>query len=165
MEFNYGREKKKFDENWEQLRKEYREAGMAEESIQAMHEYDWEQFKKERIWCQHNQYLDTIVMCVNNQIWETSEDANPLYYKFLERISYNFTEEDFSDEYAWMETLEDPQIYDAVLSLDDKDKRFLTLRVIDDLTLEEIAGIYNVSVVAVHNQLTRIIKKIKNFLK
>ena len=49
MKFNYGQEKKRFDKNWEALRKEYREAGMAEESIQAMHDFDWEDFKRERL--------------------------------------------------------------------------------------------------------------------
>ena len=36
MRFNYGLEKKRFEENWERLRKEYREAGMDEESIRKM---------------------------------------------------------------------------------------------------------------------------------
>ena len=40
MGFNYGLEKKKFDEEWEKLRKEYEAAGMTAESIKEIYEYD-----------------------------------------------------------------------------------------------------------------------------
>ena len=36
MGFNYGLEKKRFDKEWEKLRKEYRAAGMDEAAIEAI---------------------------------------------------------------------------------------------------------------------------------
>lgn len=44
MGFNYGYEKKKFDSRWKRLEVEYCDAGMSEEQIAAMKEYDWHGF-------------------------------------------------------------------------------------------------------------------------
>ena len=48
MKFNYGLEKKKFDEIWNRLEKEYAVAGMSQYAIDEMKTYDWNVFKKER---------------------------------------------------------------------------------------------------------------------
>ena len=53
MGFNYGYEKKKFDSRWKRLEVEYCDAGMSEEQIAAMKEYDWAWFFKTI----RNQYL------------------------------------------------------------------------------------------------------------
>ena len=39
MGFNYGLEKKNFDRQWTIIRKQYEDAGMSSEAIQAMYEY------------------------------------------------------------------------------------------------------------------------------
>ena len=40
MGFNYGLEKKNFDSQWAVTRKQYEDAGMSSEAIQAMYDYD-----------------------------------------------------------------------------------------------------------------------------
>ena len=40
MGFNYGLEKKNFDSQWAVTRKQYENAGMRNEAIQAMYDYD-----------------------------------------------------------------------------------------------------------------------------
>ena len=42
--------KAKFEREWTQLRVEYEKAGMSNEKINILHDYDWENFKKERIY-------------------------------------------------------------------------------------------------------------------
>ena len=54
MGFNYAREKKKFDSEWEKKEKWYRESGMSEDAIQEMFEEDWKTFKADRIYYLHN---------------------------------------------------------------------------------------------------------------
>lgn len=49
MGFNYGYEKKKFDSRWKRLEVEYCDAGMSEEQIAAMKEYDWAWFCSQRV--------------------------------------------------------------------------------------------------------------------
>ena len=48
MGFNYGLEKKNFDRQWVIMRKQYEDAGMSIEVIQAMYEYDWSVFNAAR---------------------------------------------------------------------------------------------------------------------
>ena len=48
MSFNKGYELKKFEAHWEKLRIEYAVAGMTEEAIQKMYDYDRQQFNSER---------------------------------------------------------------------------------------------------------------------
>lgn len=58
MGFNYGYEKKKFDSRWKRLEVEYCDAGMSEEQIAAMKEYDWAWFCSQRVFQNHtHQYL------------------------------------------------------------------------------------------------------------
>ena len=40
MGFNYGLEKKNFDSQWAMTRKQYEDAGMSSEAIQAMYDYE-----------------------------------------------------------------------------------------------------------------------------
>ena len=53
MGFNYGIEKKKFNEEWKKLQKEYEEAGMSEKSIQEIYEFDLNVFRKNRTEINH----------------------------------------------------------------------------------------------------------------
>lgn len=55
MGFNYGYEKKKFDSRWKRLEVEYCDAGMSEEQIAAMKEYDWAWFCSQRVFQNHSE--------------------------------------------------------------------------------------------------------------
>ena len=53
MGFNYRQERKKFEERMQENEKKYRAAGMSDEQITAMREYEEEQFRRERIYKIH----------------------------------------------------------------------------------------------------------------
>ena len=55
MGFNYGFEKKNFDSQWAVIRKQYEDAGMSSEAIQAMYDYDWSVFNATRAYQNHTQ--------------------------------------------------------------------------------------------------------------
>ena len=57
MGFNYGLEKKNFDSQWAMTRKQYEDAGMSSEAIQAMHDYDWSVFNANRSYQNHMQEM------------------------------------------------------------------------------------------------------------
>ena len=57
MGFNYGLEKKNFDRQWVIMRKQYEDAGMSIEVIQAMYEYDWSVFNAARSYQNHTQEI------------------------------------------------------------------------------------------------------------
>ena len=46
MGFNYAIEKAKFEREWTQLRVEYEKAGMSNEKINILHDYDWGKFQE-----------------------------------------------------------------------------------------------------------------------
>ena len=57
MGVNYGLEKKNFDRQWAIMRKQYENAGMSIEVIQAMYEYDWSVFNAARSYQNHTQEI------------------------------------------------------------------------------------------------------------
>ena len=57
MSWNNGYETKKFEARQKKQAEEYRALGMTEEQIQAMYEFDLEQFKSER---RHTQYASSL---------------------------------------------------------------------------------------------------------
>ena len=82
MEWHDGTERRRFEREQAELRKQYLAAGMTEEQIQALHAYDREWYKSRRREAVHTQRLDI----------QTSEDEdinkdNPLYKKFFEKQS------------------------------------------------------------------------------
>lgn len=48
MNFNYSYEKKKFEQEWKKLEREYKQAGMSDKDIQTMKEFDMEYFRLNR---------------------------------------------------------------------------------------------------------------------
>ena len=80
MGFNYGLEKKNFDRQWAIMRKQYEDAGMSIEVIQAMYEYDWSVFNAARSYQNHTQEIAA-------PSFEQGEEAySPLMNKYQESI-------------------------------------------------------------------------------
>lgn len=48
MEFNYAQERRKFEKQWKILRKQYQEAGMDEDAINKMYQFDLQWLNSER---------------------------------------------------------------------------------------------------------------------
>ncbi len=48
MSYNHGLAKKKFENEWQQKERQYRELGMTEEQINAIREFDEQEFRSER---------------------------------------------------------------------------------------------------------------------
>lgn len=71
MGFNYGYEKKKFDSRWKRLEVEYCDAGMSEEQIAAMKEYDWAWFCSQRVFQNHTQPIPMMKYVVNHSCSES----------------------------------------------------------------------------------------------
>ena len=80
MGFNYGLEKKNFDSQWAVTRKQYEDAGMSSEAIQAMYDYDWSVFNANRSYQNHTQEMAA-------PSFEQSEESySPLMNKYQEQF-------------------------------------------------------------------------------
>lgn len=147
MQFNYAKERKSFDENWKKLRVEYRQAGMTEEEIQIMYEYDLNVFRQRRIYCLHNESSE-----------EMEEKQNPI---FMESIRLEDTDRQNIGRNSWLDELDNMKLYTAIQKLKKDDIEILTLWAIEKYTVTEIAKMQSVSQQAISKNVMRI----KKFLK
>lgn len=161
MEFNYALEKKKFDKNWMKLRKEYKEAGMSDESIQKIWEFDYEQFKKQRTFCIHNQYFDARID--GNEI--SDEAINPLLLQYEDSFIVPAKEVDTDKRMSWMELIDNPELYDTVHKMKPEDIELLTLLAFEGFSQKEIADHYGISKAAISQRIARIKNILKKFQK
>ena len=154
MEWNDGTERRRFEREQKELRKQYLAAGMTEDQIQALYAFDREWYKSRRREAVHTQQLDI----------QTSEDEdinkdNPLYKKFFEKLAVEDNHADYS-RYGWPEEIQDERLYVAISKLTEKDKEIIAM-MIEGFNQNEIAAHFGVKKAAVSRKIGRI----KNFLR
>ena len=147
MKFNYQTEKKKFDEAWEETESTCRKYGMQEEKIQELKAYDWDEFKRERVFRAHNQYFPKSPGAMEDELEQ--EAQNPIYKKFIDACSVLMLETDPDDHEGWVYEIEDERIWKAVRKLNELDRELITLLVFENFTQKEIAEKWGVSPAAV----------------
>ncbi len=159
MKFNYRVKQLAFIEEWKRLEKEYKEAGMSEDAIREMKAFDWEMFKKERIYCMHNQLMTVNYYPDGNK----SDLSRPgLMDKFFEEFSYE-DKHFINDRYGWIECLDDEELIQNAKSLSLERKELLTKYVFDGKTHKEIAEEMKTKKTLVTKKLTTIKKLLKKF--
>ena len=113
MGFNYGLEKKNFDRQWAIMRKQYEDAGMSIEVIQAMYEYDWSVFNAARSYQNHTQEIAA-------PSFEQGEEAySPLMNKYQEAISITEHYRETKSRFTWIGEIEDERLLSALENLSD----------------------------------------------
>ena len=136
MGFNYGYEKKKFDSRWKRLEVEYCDAGMSEEQIAAMKEYDWAWFCSQRVFQNHTQPIPC-------EQYDEVCGQSQLFRKF-----------------ASLASVENEQLLLRLKKLSKKDLELLTLLFVDGYRQIDVARLWHCSRSAVAQRF----KKIKKFL-
>lgn len=152
MSFNYATERNRFDAEWDKLRKEYAQAGMAEESIEAMYQYDLQQFNNERAYVNHHCQLSLS----HEQIGEDDEFENPFLERYFDQFTTPYDQYGTHSRYWWLEELDDPRLAAAVPLLTTEEKELLTLYFIEQYTTRELAKKYEVSHVTISQRLRKI---------
>ena len=155
MGFNYGLEKKNFDSQWAVTRKQYEDAGMSSEAIQAMYDYDWSVFNATRAYQNHTQEMAA-------PSFEQSEESySPLMDKYREAISVTDTYHETKSRFAWIGEIEDENLLSALEKLSDDDLEILTLYIYEGYSTVELSKAYGIA----HQNISKRIIKITNFLK
>ena len=155
MEWNDGMKRSKFEKEQAKLRKEYLAAGMTEEQIKEMYEFDLQEYRRSRIEAMHTQELD-----FDSEDFDDKETDNPLFKKYLEAISVT-TDYSDSSRFGWIEAIENSKLASALKALPDDDLELLTKLVIDEMNQPEIAISMGVSQQAISKKII----KIKNFFE
>ena len=157
MSFNKGYELKKFEARWEKLRIEYAAAGMTEDAIQKMYDYDRQQFNAERAHLERTQELST-------DTFECSEDENsPLMKRYLEVTTVTDTYHETKSGFAWVSEIENERLLAALESLSELDLKILTLYVYAGYTESEIASALESKRITIHKRIERTTMFFKNF--
>lgn len=155
MGFHYAKEKAKFDREWCKLRKLYEQAGMSESAIDEIYTYDWRYFCSQRTYENRTQPLPDLYISDEGQSVRSS-----LLKKFP-ALSTTFDEQDFPGQYAWIDTIEDPDLFRKINLLSNADLELLTLLVIHGYSEAEIARQRGCS----RNTISKKFARIKRFLK
>ena len=157
MSFNKGYELKKFEAHWEKLRIEYAAAGMTEDAIQKMYDYDRQQFNAERTHLERTQELST-------DTFECSEDENsPLMKQYREVTTVTDTYHETKSGFAWIGEIENERLLSALENLSEDDLKLLTLYVYEGYNESEISKVFNVSQPAIHKRIMKIAIFLKKF--
>lgn len=157
MKWNNGYERRMFEIKQKKQAEEYRKAGMTEEQIKAMYEFDLEQFNSDRKYYRRTQPF------TSSDFEEGVEDdsESTLLEKFEEQISVSFDETTHHSRYWWIEDLENAELAKKIKMLTQEEIEILTMLVVDGNTQVEIAQKINVP----FRTLKYKIRNIKNFLK
>ena len=157
MGFNYGLEKKNFDSQWAVTRKQYEDAGMSNEAIQAMYDYDWSVFNANRSYQNHTQEMAA-------PSFEQSEESySPLMNKYQEAVSVTDTYRETKSRFAWIGEIENERLLAALENLSEDDLKLLTLYVYEGYNESEISKAFNVSRPAIHKRIMKIAIFLKKF--
>ena len=155
MSFNKGYELKKFEAHWEKLCIEYATAGMTEDAILKMYDYDRQQFNSERTFIERTQEFTA-------PAYESSEEeASPLMLRYQEAITTTDTYHETKSNFAWIGEIENERLLSALENLSEDDLKLLTLYAYEGYTVTEISKVLGVSQPTISIK----IKRITNFLK
>ena len=139
MGFNYGLEKKNFDRQWAIMRKQYEDAGMSIEVIQAMYEYDWSVFNAARSYQNHTKEIAA-------PSFEQGEEAySPLMNKYQEAISITEHYRETKSRFTWIGEIEDEHLLSALEKLSDDDLGLLTLYIYEGYSTVALSKVYSIS--------------------
>ena len=157
MGFNYGLEKKNFDRQWAIMRKQYEDAGMSIEVIQAMYEYDWSVFNAARSYQNHTQEIAA-------PSFEQDEEAySPLMNKYQEAISITEHYRETKSRFTWIGEIEDERLLSALENLSDADLELITLYAYEEYDTVEISKAFGTTKQNISKKIRRITNFIKNF--
>lgn len=161
MKWNNGRERAIFNKEQAKLREVYSAAGMTEEQIQELYEFDLQNFRLRRTEALHTQNLQISAFDED----ETGNEAkNPLLKKFIDKLSIEDKHFE-SESFGWIENIENKKLYEKIRSLPKKDKELLTLLFIDGYKQTEIASKMGVKKAAVCRKVNRLKNILKSFFE
>ena len=156
MYFNYGYERRLFEQDQAKKRREYRRAGMSEEAIREMYEYDLYVFNNERKEIKHRVHY--------SEMLTYDAETGDSRYMDMDEFPSKIKHIDYSlIGSKWLEDMENPYLYKALSNMP-KDYITIVGMKMDGYTNLEIANSFGVIETAIINKVHRIRKILKNFL-
>ena len=153
MAISFGTKYKRFAAELEKKHKLYEQLGMSQEQIDAIDEFDKEEFLSENNYRRHVQSLNI------DEDSENPEDLHPLLKKFEDVLSVEL-KVTFRDKYAWLDEISSAELTRKLLSLAPEDLEILDAYVFGEETQAQIAREKGVS----RKTISKYWNNIKRFL-
>ena len=135
MSWNNAIEKRKFDAKEKELMRQYREAGMSEELMKELYEFDWEVFKSDRRYNEHTQSLEELL--------DAYYDGQQVSLKRDMEAFTVLPEPSRERKLWWIDEIEDEKLVAAINTLDDFEKELIHLSVFEGRTGKEMSSMMN----------------------
>ena len=156
MSFNNGNERRKLNAKWEQLRVQYREAGMSEEAIQAMYEFDLGVLNSERAYD-----ANTVAVYDGEDNVDARKAADLKQYEAA--ITVTDTYHETKSRFGWIGEIENERLLAGLENLSEDDLKLLTLYVYESYTESKISKVFSISQPAIHKRIEKITIFLKKF--
>lgn len=131
----------------------YQSLGMSQEQIDALDEFDKEEFLSNNTYKRHNHSL-TIVADL-----DIPEDMHPLFKRFGDVLTTEIRQS-HRDDYPWLDEIESSALLKKILSLPQEDLDLLNAYVFEGNKQKEIASKLKVSQKTISKRLKRIAGKL-----
>ena len=151
MKFNNGSERVRLENRWKKLRTQYREAGMSEDAIQAMYQFDLAVLNGERSYVDNTQPIFTI---------DNNEDS-VAFKQYEKAIAITDVYHETNARFEWVGEIVNDRLREGLEKLSDEELRLITLYFYYEYSTVELSKVYKTS----HQNISKRILKITNFLK
>ena len=151
MSYNSGNARRIFYTKWNNLREEYRAAGMEEDAIQKLYEYDLAVFNND---CAHHRYDVEIPTA------DDSENQSD-YVEYERATTVTDTYHETKTRFAWVGEIKNERLQAGLEKLSDEELQLITLYFYEEYSTVELSKVYGIA----HQNISKRIIKITNFLK
>ncbi len=151
MSYNSGNARRIFYTKWNKLREEYRAAGMEEDAIQKLYEYDLAVFNNDRA---HHRYDVEIPTA------DDSENQSD-YVEYARATTVTDTYHETKTRFAWVGEIKNERLQAGLEKLSDEELQLITLYFYEEYSTVELSKVYGIA----HQNISKRIIKITNFLK
>lgn len=135
MSWNDAYERRKFKENQKKQAAEYRALGMTEEQIQAMYEFDLEQFRSDRRFYSHTQSLLPDTFDEN----EDNDEKLSIFELFKDVFTTTIEESEYKSRYWWVDEIGEDDLLGGVRNLNSEQIEIITLIAFENYSQKDAA--------------------------
>ena len=153
MNYNSGNARRIFYTKWDKLREEYRAAGMTEDAIQKMYEYDLAVFNDDRAHLRYDVEIPTA---------DDSENQSN-YVEYERATTVTDTYHETKTRFAWVGEIENTRLQSALEDLSEDDLLLVSMYVYEGYDTVEISKVFGTTKQNISKKIRRISKFIKNF--
>ena len=154
MGYQVGHEIRKMEKEWEKLRVDYKAAGMSEEAIAQMYEFDKSALKSNR------RFYEKAVLCHDYHIENSDGDAvknemsSQVKRRNLDALTAEPAEVGESHKFDWLHRIECERLHKYLANLPEKSKEIVTLLAFGNYSQKEVADWLGISAPSLSNRLS-----------